>query len=93
MKEEKRVIRLVSKGEVKTEPKKKTEGNRRLAPMLRALKAIHSATTPDTMDPEDLARQRAGQEMLGRLAAPMIVAKRWEPFRLGEMDAAWVKPD
>ena len=94
MKEEKRVIRLVSKGEEKSGPKKKkTEGNRRLAPMLRALKAIHSATTPDTMDPEDLARQRAGQEMLGRLAAPMIVAKRWEPFRLGEMDAAWVKPD
>ena len=64
MKEEKRVIRLVSKGEEKAGPKKKkAEGNRRLAPMLRALKAIHSATTPDTMDPEDLARQRAGQEM------------------------------
>lgn len=45
MKEEKRVIRLVSKGEEKSGPKKKkTEGNRRLAPMLRALKAIHSAT-------------------------------------------------
>lgn len=85
MKEENRSIRLV-KG-------KKSESSGRLAPMMRALKAIHSAATPDTMNPEDLARQRAGQEMLGRLAAPMIVTKRWEPFRLGEMDAAWVKPD
>ena len=65
----------------------------RLAPMLRALKAIHSVTAPDSMDPEDLARQRAGQELLGRLVAPMIVMKKWEPFQIKGMPAAWVKPD
>ncbi len=77
----------------KRKPKEKSENSRRLAPMMRALKAIHSTTTPDTMNLEDLARQRAGQELLGRLAAPMVVQRKWEPFRLGEMDAAWVKPD
>ena len=65
----------------------------RLAPMMRALKAIHSVGTPDSMNPEDLAKQRAAQELLGRLAAPMIVLKKWEPFRLKGMAAAWVRPD
>ena len=66
---------------------------RQLAPMMRALKAIHSVGTPDSMNPEDLAKQRAAQELLGRLAAPMIVLKKWEPFRLKGMAAAWVRPD
>ena len=65
----------------------------RLAPMMRALKAIHSVGTPDSMNPEDLAKQRAAQELLGRLAAPMIVLKKWEPFHLKGMAAAWVRPD
>ena len=64
-----------------------------MAPMMRALKAIHSVGAPDSMNPEDLAKQRAGQELLGRLAAPMIVMKKWEPFSLKGMAAAWVKPD
>ena len=64
----------------------------RLAPMMRALKAIHSATSPESMKPEDLERQRAGQEVLGRLITPMIGMK-WEPFKLGGMNAAWVRPD
>ena len=65
----------------------------RLAPMMRALKAIHSVGAPDSMAPEDLAKQRAAQELLGRLAAPMIVLKKWETFRLKGMAAAWVRPD
>ena len=64
----------------------------RLAPMMRALKAIHSATSPESMKPEDLERQRAGQEVLGRLITPMIGMK-WEPFELDGMNAAWVRPD
>ena len=64
----------------------------RLAPMMRALKAIHSATSPESMKPEDLERQRAGQEVLGRLITPMIGMK-WEPFELNGMNAAWVRPD
>lgn len=83
-------IRLSAKG--KKEEKAGKE-DRRLAPMMRALKAIHSVGAPDSMNPEDLAKQRAGQELLGRLAAPMIVMKKWEPFSLKGMVAAWVKPD
>ena len=87
----KQSIRLRSKG--KAEEEKRGEDDRRLAPMMRALKAIHSVTTPDSMDLEDLAKQRAAQELLGRLAAPMIVMKKWEPFQIEGMPAAWVKPD
>ena len=64
---------------------------RRLAPMMKALKAIHTATSPESMDPEDLERQRKGQEVLGRLAAPMA-GMSWEPFDLSGMKAAWVRP-
>ena len=65
---------------------------RRLAPMMRALKAIHTATSPESMAPEDLERQRKGQEVLGRLAAPMA-GMSWEPFSLSGMNAAWVRPN
>ena len=65
---------------------------RRLQPMLRALKAIHSASNPESMELEDLERQRAGQEVLGRLAAPML-GMSFEPFDLAGMSAAWVQPD
>ena len=63
----------------------------RLAPMMRALKAIHTAASPQTMAPEDLEHQRKGQELLGRLAAPMA-GMSWEPFEFGPMNAAWVRP-
>lgn len=65
---------------------------RRLAPMMKALKAIHTATSPESMAPEDLERQRKGQEVLGRLAAPMA-GMSWEPFSLSGMNAAWVRPN
>ena len=71
---------------------RETAEERRLAPMMRALKAIHSATLPESMAPEDLERQRAAQELLGRLAAPML-GMRWEPFTLDGMSAAWVRPE
>ena len=83
---------------LRLKPRGKTTGresaeDRQLAPMMRALKAIHSVGTPDSMNPEDLAKQRAAQEVLGRLVAPMIVMKKWETFHLKEMACAWVKPD
>ena len=65
---------------------------RRLAPMMKALKAIHTATSPESMAPEDLERQRKGQEVLGRLVAPMA-GMGWEPFSLSGMKAAWVRPN
>lgn len=60
--------------------------------MMTALKAIHSAASPDSMDTEDLARQRKGQEVLGRLMSPPI-GFSWEPFSLGDMPMAWVRPE
>ena len=60
--------------------------------MMVALKAIHSAASPDSMDTEDLNRQRKGQEVLGRLMSPPI-GFSWEPFSLGEMPMAWVRPE
>ena len=65
---------------------------KRLALMMRALKAVHSATSPESMTQKDLDRQRAGQELLGRLVTPMI-GMRWETFDLEGMKAAWVKPE
>lgn len=66
--------------------KRLTEG------MMAALKTIHSATSPDSMDPADLNRQRRGQEVLGRLASPPI-GFSWEPFTHEALSMAWVRPE
>ena len=63
----------------------------RLAPFMRALKAIHSAATPEVMNVEDLEKQRKNQELLGRLVAPMG-GMSWETFTLDGMDCAWIRP-
>ena len=60
---------------------------KRTSAVMGALKAIHSATSPDSMDPADLNRQRRG-----RLVAPML-GMSWEPFDLQGMPAAWVRPE
>ena len=78
--------------DLKPEEKKAQAEEKQLARMMRALKAIHSVSSAESMKPEDLARQRAAQEVLGRLASPMI-GLRWEPFDLGGIKAAWVRPD
>ena len=65
---------------------------RRTSAMMGALRAIHSAASPDSMAPDDLERQRKGQELLGRLVAPML-GMSWEPFDLQGMPAAWVRPE
>lgn len=78
---------------IKNQPEKTELFNQKLTEaMMTALKAIHSAASPDSMDTEDLARQRKGQEVLGRLMSPPI-GFSWEPFRLGEMAMAWVRPE
>lgn len=76
----------------KLEARKVDGEEKRLALMMRALKAIHSAGSSESMEPEDLERQRAGQELLGRLVTPMI-GMQWEPFELQGMKAAWVRPE
>lgn len=71
---------------------RQTAEQKRTSAVMGALKAIHSATSPDSMDPGDLERQRKGQELLGRLVAPML-GMSWEPFDLRGMPAAWVRPE
>ena len=83
-KQKKRLFRL---------PVDRQEAERkRIHAMMGALKAIHSAASPDSMEPADLERQRKGQELLGRLAAPML-GMSWEPFQIDGMPAAWVRPE
>lgn len=66
--------------------------HRRLQPALRALKAIHSVANPSTLTPADLALQRKGQELLGRLIAPKSGVD-WVPVAIGGIPAAWTKPE
>ena len=74
-------------------PRERTERlNKRLTDgMMAALKPIHSATSPDSMAPSDLNRQRMGQEVLGRLISPPI-GFSWEPFTHHQLPMAWVRP-
>ncbi|MEG1858491.1 MAG: alpha/beta hydrolase, partial [Pseudoflavonifractor sp.] len=76
----------------RTAEEKAASEERRLQPMMRALKMLHSAGSSESMEPEDLERERRGQELLGRLTAPML-GMCWEPFVLAGMNAAWVRPD
>ena len=60
---------------------RKTDAEKpRMDPLMRALKALHSAGSPEAMTPEELEHQRRNQEILGRLTAPMagaIPAATW----------------
>ena len=71
--------------------KKKSEAERsRLDPLMRALKALHSAGAPESMTAEELERQRRSQEVLGKLTAPMA-GMDYEEFALSGMSAAWTR--
>ena len=71
--------------------KKKSDlENSRLDPLMRALKALHSAGAPENMTAEELERQRRSQEVLGRLTAPMV-GMDYEEFALSGMSAAWTR--
>ena len=74
-----------------TESARQKVEKQRLAPFMRALKAIHSAATPDVMDLEDLEKQRKNQELLGRLVAPMS-GMTWRPFQVEGINCAWIRP-
>lgn len=76
----------------RTSEEREAAEQRRTSAVMSALKAVHSAASPDSMAPEDLERQRKGQELLGRLVAPML-GMSWEPFSLQGMPAAWVRPE
>jgi len=75
---------------LKITPKKKLSESPRLDPLMRALKALHSVSTPEAMTLEDLEKQRRNQEILGRLTAPMA-GMDYETFDLSGMPAAWTR--
>jgi len=60
--------------------------------IITALRAAHSAMSPESMTPEDLERQRRGQKLLGKLVAPML-GMEWKPFSIAGMRAAWTCPE
>lgn len=62
----------------------------RLDPAMRVLKAIHSAGTPEELNPEDLKKQRRNQEILGNLTAPMA-GMEWNSFEIQGIPAAWMR--
>lgn len=86
---EQKKLRLLNR---KAEERRLQAEEKRLARMMKTLKVIHSVSGAESMKPEDLARQRAAQDILGRLATPMV-GMRWEPFELEGMKAAWVRPE
>ena len=63
-----------------------------LDPLMRALKALHSANMPDSMSLEELERQRKGQDILGRLTANLS-GLEWTEFDLSGMACAWARPE
>lgn len=71
-------------------PLRRQSEEKQLAPLMRALKALHSMTTPEELTPEELERQRRNQEVLGRLTAPEA-GLDWEEFFLRGMAAAWTR--
>ena len=71
--------------------KRKTDAEKpRMDPLMRALKALHSAGSPEAMTPEELEHQRRNQEILGRLTAPMA-GMEYEELSIGAMPAAWTR--
>lgn len=88
---EKRRMKL-RKGRVRTPEESQAAEQKRTSAIMGALKAAHSVASPDSMEPEDLERQRKGQELLGHLIAPMS-GLSWEPFDLDGLPAAWVRPE
>ena len=52
-----------------------------LTPMMKAIKAVHSVTSTGSTQPEDLERQRAAQELFGRLVNPQPVDQHHAHYR------------
>lgn len=62
-------------------------------PVMHAVKTVHSVSiASDSVAPEDLERQRMGQDLFSKLATP-VIGTTTEALRIGEMPAEWVKPD
>lgn len=60
-----------------------------LGPMMRAIKAVHSATDHTSTTPEDLEHQRAAQELFARLVTPSIGIRN-DALSVNNIPAEWV---
>ena len=60
-----------------------------LGPMMRAIKAVHSATDHTSTTPEDLERQRAAQELFAKLVTPSL-GIRSDALNIHGLPAEWV---
>lgn len=60
--------------------------------LIRAVKAIHSASTNPTATGEELKKQRAETEALSKLIA-LPVGLETNGFRIGDIPCEWFKPD
>ena len=60
-----------------------------LGPMMRAIKAVHSATDHTSTTLEDLERQRAAQELFARLVTPSL-GIRSDSLNIHGLPAEWV---
>lgn len=61
-----------------------------LTPMMKAIKAVHSVTSTGSTQPEDLERQRAAQELFGRLVTPNLLINT-TPITVNNVSAEWVR--
>lgn len=68
----------------------RTQDDDQLGPMMRAIKAVHSAVSTGSTRPEDLERQRAGQELFGRLVTPTLGIRSDALTIAGHIPAEWV---
>ncbi|MCM1046189.1 MAG: alpha/beta hydrolase [Candidatus Gastranaerophilales bacterium] len=73
--------------------KQHTHTNIQMSPMMHAIRAVHSVTFAGaSISPEDLNRQRAGQDLFGKLVTP-IIGVHSKPFTIDTMSAEWICPD
>ena len=63
---------LVDRSKLHRARRKNPAESDQLTPMMRAIKAVHSVTSSGSTNPDDLERQRAGQELFGRLVSPTL---------------------
>ena len=66
------------------------DGQPRLDPAMRLLKALHGANMPEELTMEELKKQRRSQEILGNLTAPMT-GMVWETLDIQGIPSAWMR--
>lgn len=90
--EEEKLARTRAAAEEKADKERVKAEQKRLQPMMKLLRAIRSMGGGESMEAKDLARQRRGHELLGRLVTPSA-GMTWEAFDLNGMPCAWTRPD